>query len=851
MFRSHRFLFLAGIVSLTSCNNTGDRQYPSPKNGQTLVFNKENQENRLAWIESMHKAPPGVDWRSIELDNLRRKVASLQSAKSNAKNGQSEDFANGALSGEWIERGPSNQAGSIKATLYDPQDNRVFYISSGGTLFKTELDGSSTVVINQETQFNDDYLKHIKVDQGRRLISKIGHEPYFSDDGGVSWVKSDGIDITDKTFGRTDLETYADGRVILALSKPDYWADFALYRSIDKGASFQKIREFTTFNDDDLELYMPQNGNIIYLAERVDDTVQISQYDAISGSFSMLIDHIDVTYESSLVINPCAVKLSNGSIRHYFYSSERKVIYTDDDGVNIIESGTMPVLPWGLFYALPSNPDFILMGEVEAYSSVNKGRTWIKYNDWGDYYENIKYNLHADIMSINEFTTNDGKEIVLIGHHGGLSRSMGALASFENITLDGISTAQYYDVRTDPFNSSIIYAGSQDQGFQRSSGQVGDGIHQFDQLISGDYGKIAFTRNKQSMWTIYPGGDVTYFANAQKSKRPNNWYTISSENESVWLPPLIAGPNPDKNEVFVAGGDMNGGSGTHVMRLSFENNQINVDQFVFDFNPASNGKITALAISRVDNTRFYVGTEDGAIFYTTDSGATWNRSINNIPNGHYLYGAAILPSKISPDVVYVGGRGYDNPAVLISEDGGKNFDAISQGLPRTTVFDLDMSPDGRLVFAATEAGPYVYVAEDRQWYDINGVNAPRQAYWSVEYIEDEDIVRFGTYGRGVWDFNITQNSVARNSRREISGEFKVYPNPSSDGKFQMEVHLAEILVDGEYSIFNSIGELLLTRAVISAEKLSLNVDISNAPAGVYYLSLRNKTSQKTLPLYKQ
>jgi len=32
------------------------------------------------------------------------------------------------------------------------------------------------------------------------------------------------------------------------------------------------------------------------------------------------------------------------------------------------------------------------------------------------------------------------------------------------------------------------------------------------------------------------------------------------------------------------------------------------------------------------------------------------------------------------------------------------------------------------------------------------LTAPDQVYWSVEYISDTHTVRFGTYGRGIWDF---------------------------------------------------------------------------------------------------
>ena len=37
-----------------------------------------------------------------------------------------------------------------------------------------------------------------------------------------------------------------------------------------------------------------------------------------------------------------------------------------------------------------------------------------------------------------------------------------------------------------------------------------------------------------------------------------------------------------------------------------------------------------------------------------------------------------------------------------------------------------------------------------------GVSAPDQTYWSVEYIDEINTARFGTYGRGIWDFVIDE-----------------------------------------------------------------------------------------------
>ena len=42
--------------------------------------------------------------------------------------------------------------------------------------------------------------------------------------------------------------------------------------------------------------------------------------------------------------------------------------------------------------------------------------------------------------------------------------------------------------------------------------------------------------------------------------------------------------------------------------------------------------------------------------------------------------------------------------------------------------------------------------DDAAWTDITGNVAPVTTYWSVEALHHEPTVRFGTYGRGIWDF---------------------------------------------------------------------------------------------------
>ena len=46
---------------------------------------------------------------------------------------------------------------------------------------------------------------------------------------------------------------------------------------------------------------------------------------------------------------------------------------------------------------------------------------------------------------------------------------------------------------------------------------------------------------------------------------------------------------------------------------------------------------------------------------------------------------------------------------------------------------------------------------ENEWFLLSGISAPDQTYWSVDFIPEINTARFGTYGRGIWDFVIEDN----------------------------------------------------------------------------------------------
>ena len=211
--------------------------------------------------------------------------------------------------------------------------------------------------------------------------------------------------------------------------------------------------------------------------------------------------------------------------------------------------------------------------------------------------------------------------------------------------------------------------------------------------------------------------------------------------------------DPLNHEVaYLGGGGINGGN--HMIKLEIQGNSISYEELGQSFP----GIVSAMAISPIDYSHWYVLTNNGKFYHSENSGQSWstNQWFTG-PNAHYFYGSTILPSSTNLGTVYIGGSGYSNPAVYVSNNHGNAFSSLTDGLPNTLVFDLDGTQDGNFIFAATEVGPYVYVAYDDQWYDLAGVGAPDQTYWTVEYIENINTARYGTYGRGIWDFILDEN----------------------------------------------------------------------------------------------
>ncbi|MEL6989014.1 MAG: T9SS type A sorting domain-containing protein [Bacteroidota bacterium] len=352
-----------------------------------------------------------------------------------------------------------------------------------------------------------------------------------------------------------------------------------------------------------------------------------------------------------------------------------------------------------------------------------------------------------------------------------------------------------------------------------------------------------FTGNGQHLWTVYPGGQVSYYEDPIMYGL-NDWENLGLEG-SVWIPPLY--PDPVKEDViYVAGGNQNRDTSTaYIYQCSFRNDSIETVQLPFDFTQLGATSLSAIEIDPTDPNRWYVASTNGRFMISDDGGVNWTVTQVALSEGQYLYGSDILIDPSDSKTIYLAGSGYSVAPVWKSTNGGLSFRAMNNGLPRTVAYGIASNEDGSMLFAATEAGPYVYIKEADQWYDMTGATAPNQNTWSVEYLEDKQVVRFGTYGRGIWDFEIAQN-VSTEDIVQLN-DVKVFPNPVQEVlTFESEttLHNAQIDIIGVngqtvHSIFSD---------VIANQRTQFGV--GHLSKGNYYLIIRNKEGRRVVPFVK-
>ncbi|MCG8578983.1 MAG: T9SS type A sorting domain-containing protein [Bacteroidales bacterium] len=183
--------------------------------------------------------------------------------------------------------------------------------------------------------------------------------------------------------------------------------------------------------------------------------------------------------------------------------------------------------------------------------------------------------------------------------------------------------------------------------------------------------------------------------------------------------------------------------------------------------------------------------------------------------------------------------------MMYSEDGGRNFTSLGQGLDSIWKFmDFDFTPNEEFIFGVAEGmGAWVYVKAHDRWYRMSEGIVPTNVKWTrVSYLENKHCVRFETYGAGVLDYYLNENMIVdlpTMISQDKSGIIRLYPQPVSDRLF---VDNTSGINYDLVEIYDTGGRLIKKQTIETKQRFSL-LD-QNLNSGYYILNLRGQESSQ-------
>lgn len=794
--RQHLSLLLVGCLLVAACSRPDSppaafaasaKLTPEPTDPRGEDDEQEQRHKREAWLEQMHRSAPDVDWRAIEERNrlaqiLRRN--NLRAAQAQTQGlGQNQLLA---ASNNWEEIGSRNQAGHTRCSAIGPDRGgyRYLYVGSaaGGvwrTPFGTEqwqplsdalFGGTDDVVALTPAQFGAEDI----------VISRRGTLLYRSDDGGLIWTSPNGISGLAEIRRMLTLPDANQTILVLGRGPTPQGTRLALWASTDQGLNFNLRHTFGV--DWKGDIWAPQvgsgAGSDVYVLAK--DRLRKSTDAGVN--FSLLHLVTSNATEGALV----GSEAGGPHLYPLLREGSNWNLYRSTDGGQTSSLASTLSGYWGSnrsLMAFSDNADAVVYGGLNGLRSFDGGQSFTTINSWGEYYGNPAQKLHADLRGMNSFPDPDqpGQSLGFIHTDGGTYLTLDHGLSVQNLCLDGLGVGQFYDTLTSAADPRLVIGGTQDQGYQAGNvvppTDAGPSTP-MDQIISGDYGHLCSSGGSNPhVFSTYPG-----FILVQNSINNNSVSQVSfpSGSSSLWLPPVQSDPTQVNSFYFL------GNRLWRYQRISGGwTPSLHSSQ---DFAAGSGSYLSAMTFAPNDPSKVYAATDSGRLWHSSDGAVSWTEASNTGPDSHYFYGSTIVVDPGDPNHAFVGGSGYSSPGVKQTVDGGQSWQPAAQGMANTLVHELAWAVDGSNdLYAATEAGAWVRRAASGLWEDVMGLNAPHTNYWSVDGVPGVGRMRFGTYGRGIWDLALDGPGIDMGV---------LYCDPAASNSSLLTAHIS---AEGSYS----------------------------------------------------
>jgi photosystem II stability/assembly factor-like uncharacterized protein len=411
--------------------------------------------------------------------------------------------------------------------------------------------------------------------------------------------------------------------------------------------------------------------------------------------------------------------------------SSTLAVYRSDDGGNswVAKDPGSVHATYGWYLNVitvsPTNPDTVYLGGLNLFKTIDGGDSW----------SNVTGNQHVDFHAL----IYDAGGRILSGNDGGIYRSENDGNSWKPLNR-GLGIIQFYaGISLDPNNVDIIYAGSQDNGTLK---RTGNDKNSWISILGGDGGCTGIIPDDSSIVLAeYQGAGNIYKSRNYGAGMQTSGNGISRSDPSSFIAPFVMDQlNP--GHIYYA---------TNRMYRSVDSGS-SWQAVSVDVTGKEGAAIRGFAVAPSDSAVIYAGTNDGRILVSSDRGSNWQLRLTGIPGWPRIMRQWAI-DETDPNTAYLAVSFFGEDQVMVTRDNGLTWDSLDNNLADIPVNTICLDPSDGSIYIGTDAGVFRSNNGGGSWQRY-GSGLPNCAVndMKLDIINKRLVV--ATQGRGMWAVGI-------------------------------------------------------------------------------------------------
>ncbi len=453
---------------------------------------------------------------------------------------------------------------------------------------------------------------------------------------------------------------------------------------------------------------------------------------------------------------------------------------------------------------------------AEVYRSDNKGKSWRKVSESNKYMRSLSatygwvfgqvrvdpndentiyvmglalnvshdggktfkrlHGMHGDHHAL--FIDPDNSNYLLNGNDGGSVISYDGGKNWRSFT-DQIPAVQFFNIGFDMDTPFHVYGSIQDHGSFRGTVNLERGRDRIPRVEferAPGWEGSSHVVDPTDPNTVYAAGfyGSIYRQDMESGKRTNLVPKAGSNEQALrgqWVAPFILSPHNPRILY-------------HGMNFLFRSwdrgdkfEKISPDLTYND--PDKKGDIPYQTISTISESPFqlgliYVGTDDGKVHVTHDSGRHWKEIMYGIAPDRWI--SRIVASQYAKGTVFMAqnGKRHDDftPYLWKSTDFGKTWQSIVANIPSGPINVIREDPKNRnVLYVGTDLGVYVSIDAGNSW-DVLPNSLPTTFVADLIIHPRDDVMVIATHGRGMYALDVQPIQTFGQEQKEPKKEAK-------------------------------------------------------------------------------